>query len=209
LADWVTNSLREAILQNYFEPGEKLDQDRIAGEFEISRTPVREAVRRLEAEGFLEILPHRGAFIARVSRQDIHNVYEIRRLLEAEVVRQVTPVISKEALDDLEQSLTEAETAFKAGDEFRHVEADVHFHETITGFMKNELLKDVLDSLTNRISMVRFFAQLQPGYHMIESFQEHRSILEAMRQRDAELAAELMTTHLATSAQRIQEIRKT
>lgn len=209
LADWVTNSLREAILHNYFEPGEKLDQDRIAEEFEVSRTPVREAIRRLEAEGFLEVLPHRGAFIAQVSHQDIHNVYEIRRLLEAEVVRQVTPVIPPEVLDDLQQSLKEAETAFKAGDESKHAEADVQFHETIIGHVNNELLKEVLDSLTNRISMVRFFAQLQPGYHMLESFQEHLSILEAMRQRDAELASELMTTHLASSAQRIQEIRKT
>jgi DNA-binding GntR family transcriptional regulator len=209
LADWVTNSLREAILNSYFEPGEKLDQDLIAEEFDVSRTPVREAIRRLEMEGFLEISPHRGAFISQVSSQDIHNVYEIRRLLEAEIVRQVTPVIPKEVLDDLAQFLVEAETAFKAGDEVKHAEADVHFHETIIGFVENELLKEMLDSLTNRISMVRYFAQLQPGYHLIESFQEHRSILEAMRQRNAELAAELMTAHLVSSAQRIQEIRKT
>jgi DNA-binding GntR family transcriptional regulator len=208
LADWVTNSLREAILHNYFEPGEKLDQDLIAEEFEVSRTPVREAVRRLEAEGFLEILPHRGAFITRVSQQDIHNVYEIRRLLEAEVVRQVTPVIPQDVLDDLRQSIAAAEKAFKAGNETKHAEADVHFHETIMNFVENELLKEVLDSLTNRVSMVRYFAQLQPGYHMIESFQEHLSILEAMSQRDAETAAALMTAHLEKSAQRIQEIRR-
>ena len=209
LADWVTNSLREAILYNHFEPGEKLDQDRIAEEFEISRTPLREAVRRLEVEGFLEILPHRGVFIAQVSRQDIHNVYEIRRLLESEIVRQVTPVIPQEVLVDLAQSLTESETAFKAGYEFNHAQADVDFHETITGFVKNEALKEVLDGQTNRISMVRFFHQLQPGHHMLAAIQEHRSILEAMCQRDAELAAELMVTHLANSAQRIQEISRT
>ena len=58
LADWVTASLREAILHGYYEPGEKLDQDRIAEELEVSRTPVREAMRRLESEGFVEVRPH-------------------------------------------------------------------------------------------------------------------------------------------------------
>jgi DNA-binding GntR family transcriptional regulator len=105
LADWVTASLREAILNGYFEPGEKLDQDRIAEELEVSRTPVREAVRRLESEGFIEVRPHYGAFITEVSRQDIREVYEIRRVLEAEVVRQVTPVIPESVLGELDPRL--------------------------------------------------------------------------------------------------------
>ena len=67
LADSVTGSLREAILQGYFEPGEKLDQDLIAEELKVSRTPVREALKVLESEGFVEIRPHRGAFIPKVS----------------------------------------------------------------------------------------------------------------------------------------------
>ncbi len=95
LADWGTASLREAIFNGYFEPGEKLDQDRIAEGLEISRTPVREAMRRLESEGFVEVRPHYGAFIAKVSRQGIRKVCEIRRVLEAEVVRQVTPLIRR------------------------------------------------------------------------------------------------------------------
>ena len=73
----MTASLREAILHGYFEPGEKLDQDRIAEELEVSRTPVREAMRRLESEGFVEVRPHYGAFIAKVSQQEIHEVYTL------------------------------------------------------------------------------------------------------------------------------------
>jgi DNA-binding GntR family transcriptional regulator len=206
LTDWVTTSLREAILSGYFEPGEKLDQDLIAEELEVSRTPIREAVRRLESEGFVEVRPHYGAFIATVSRQDIRDVYEIRRLLESEIVRQVTPLIPDSVLDELDRSLSETQAQFEAGDSAKHFESDVYFHETIANFVENELLKEVLDGLNNRISMVRRFAQLQPGYHITESFKEHHAILEAIRRRAPEQAAELMRVHLDKSALRIQEL---
>jgi DNA-binding FadR family transcriptional regulator len=81
----------------------------------------------------------------------------------------------------------------------------VYFHETLVDF-ENELLKEVLDGLTNRISIVWRFAQLQPGPHLVESFKEHRTILQAMRERDPEGAAELTGLHLVNSAARIQEL---
>lgn len=206
LADWVTASLREAILQGYFEPGEKLDQDLIAEELKVSRTPVREALKVLESEGFVEIRPHRGAFIPKVSHQDIHDVYEIRKLLEAEVVRQVTPVIPDSVLDELERALKEDQAGIDAGDSTQHFTHDSHFHETILAFVENELLKDVLASLGNRIVRVRRFALLQPGPHLIESYSEHCVIIEAMRKRDSEAAAEGMRVHLEKSALRIQQL---
>jgi len=206
MADWVTTSLREAILNGYFAPGEKLDQDQIAEELKVSRTPVREALSRLESEGFIEIRPHRGAYMAVVSRQDICEVYEIRRLLEAEAIRQATPLIPESMLDELDRSLTETQARFDSGDTSQHFTSDIHFHETILNFVENRLLKEVLDGLTNRISMVRRFAQSRPGPHLVESLKEHRAILQAMRQRDPEQAAELMRLHLERSALRIQEL---
>ena len=206
LADWVTASLREAILNGHFEPGEKLDQDLIAEELRVSRTPVREALGRLESEGFIEVRPHYGAFIAEVSPQDIQQVYEIRTLLEPEVVRQVTQLIPEPVLDELEECLTEAEVQFNAGDVTKQFESDVYFHETIANFVENKLLKEVLDGLTNRVSIVRRFAQSKPGPHLVESLKEHRAILQAMRKRDPAQAAELMRLHLEESSLRIQNL---
>jgi len=206
LADWVTASLREAILNGYFDPGEKLDQDLIAEELRVSRTPVREALKRLESEGFIEVRPHYGAFIAEVSPQDIREVYEVRRLLEVEVVRQVTSLIPESVLDELERSLREAQAQFDSGDSFKHFESDVYLHDTIASFVENKLLKEVLEGLNNRISMVRRFAQLQPGDHLVVSLKEHYAILQAMQQRDPEQAAKLMSVHLQQSSLRIQEL---
>ena len=81
----------------------------------------------------------------------------------------------------------------------KHFERDVYSHDTIANF-ENRLLKEVLDGLTNRISVVRRFAQLQPGPYLAESFKEHRAILQAVRQRDPEQAAELMRVHLERSS---------
>ena len=205
LKDWVGATLREAILQGYFRPGEKLDQDLIAEELNVSRTPVREAVMMLEAEGFVEIRPRRGAFVVTLSRQDIHDICEIRGLLEAEAVRQAAPQVSESVLDKMERSLDETQARFEAGDVAGHFESDIFFHETIISLAENKLLQEMLGSLTNRIARLRHFAQLQPGQHLVESFQEHRTILQAMRRRDAEAAAEAMRVHLHKSALRLQE----
>jgi DNA-binding GntR family transcriptional regulator len=206
LADWVTESLREAILAGHFDPGERVDQDLVAQEYDVSRTPVREAIRILESEGFIEVRPHRGAFIATVSPREIREIYEIRGLLEAEIVRQVTPVITAETLHELARVLDEGIRQYDAGEHARHYDADVAFHRTLTALVENPLFVVLLEGLNNRVQRVRRFAQLRPGYHLLQSFDEHRQILEAMQVRDAERAAQAMRDHCQHSATRIAQM---
>ncbi|MBL7064581.1 MAG: GntR family transcriptional regulator [Anaerolineae bacterium] len=208
LADWVATSLREAILNGFFERGEKIDQDLIAEQLKVSRTPVREALKSLEFEGFVEIRPHYGAFIPVVTPRDVREVYEVRALLEAEVVRQVTPVISEAVLDEIERSQAESLAELDAGNTTKHFESDIHFHQTLLDLVENPLIKEILDGLTNRISMVRRLAQSRPGLHLPESLDEHCSIIRAVRGRNADEAAELMVIHLRTSSLRIEELAR-
>jgi len=206
LADWVTVTLQEAILKGHFEAGEKLDQDLIAEELKVSRTPVREALKVLESEGFVDIRPHRGAFIATVSRQDIHEIYEVRCLLEAEIVRQITPSIPEALIEQLTASLNEMkDKLITTGDRTGQFENDVYFHDAIVNLTQNKLLKEMLEGLNKRISRIRRYAQLQPTYHLVESIEEHLAILQAMKNRDAETAAQALSTHLEKSALRIQQ----
>jgi DNA-binding GntR family transcriptional regulator len=208
MADWVATSLREAILKGFFEPGEKIDQDLIAEELQVSRTPVREALKGLEFEGFVEIRPHYGAFIPIVTPRDVREVYEVRALLESEVVRQVTPLITEDELDELDRSQAESQAELDVGNVTKHFESDNHFHQTLLDLVENQLIKEILDGLTNRISMVRRLAQSRPGVHLPESLSEHRAIIQAIRRRDADRAAELMALHLQTSSRRIQELAR-
>ena len=93
LSSWVVSRLTEAILNGEFEPGEKLDQELIATKLEMSRTPVREAMKELAAEGFVELRAFRGVYIPILTPKDVQDIYEIRWIIESEIVRQATPVI--------------------------------------------------------------------------------------------------------------------
>jgi DNA-binding GntR family transcriptional regulator len=205
LTNWVTASLREAIFNGHFEPGEKLDQDLIADELNVSRTPIREALKVLESEGFVEIRSYRGAYITLITRQDIRDVYEIRSLIEAEMVRQATPVIPDSVLNDLEDLMKEDRLAFETGLSKQHYAIDQRFHDAIAGYCPNKLFTEILDKLNNRIVRVRSFALNQPGTHLEKSHDEHMAIVRAMRSRNAELAGQLMFQHLKDSAARIEE----
>jgi DNA-binding GntR family transcriptional regulator len=205
LADWVTESLRQAVLNDYFEPGEKIDQERIAEELNVSRTPVREALKVLESEGFIEIRPHRGAFVTKITPEEVSDIFEVRKLLEAEVVRQAVPLIPEDVLDELERDLSEAQARFSSGDRTAHFDSDVWFHDVFIDLVKNELLREILEGLANRIMRVRRFALRQPGPHLDESFEEHLDILQNIRRGDAAGAARAMRTHIEKSALRIRE----
>jgi len=203
LTDWVTETLRLAILKGHFAPGEKIDQELVARELDVSRTPIREALKVLDSEGFLEIRPHRGAFITKLTEEDIRKTYEVRSLIEAEMVRRATPRIPRSELDKLDARLKQVNSTPDKPE--RHVDVDIRFHDTIGEHVENELFQEILEGLTNRILRVRRFAQLQPEYHLVASHEEHRAVLYAMRKRDAEKAATLMEKHLHNSADRICE----
>ena len=204
LSNWVTTSLRDAILNGYFEPGEKLDQSLISSELNVSRTPIREALKVLASEGFVEILSYRGAYIPKFSKQDIQDIYEVRSVIEHELVRLAVPVIPEEVLIHLEDILNQDGEALETGADRKHYESDREFHITIASYCQNKLYKEILDNLNNRIIRVRSFALHQPGPHLHRSHNEHSEILKAMRLRNANKAARLMQEHLKNSAERIK-----
>jgi DNA-binding GntR family transcriptional regulator len=206
LADWATEILRQAILDGYFEPGERLDQNAIAEELQVSRTPLREAIAALESEGLLDSRPHRGVFVTEISRKDIREVFFLRALLEAEVAREAALSIPDTVLDALEATLKEAQKAYDDGDHIAQFEADRHFHETLREFTENRLLQEVLEGVNNRINAVRRFAQTKPGPHIDKFAREHLAILQSLRQRDPEGAAALMKQHLQNSGTRVEKL---
>ena len=204
LSSWVLASLRKAILDGHFEPGEKLDQALIASELSVSRTPIREALKVLESEGFVEIHSYRGVNISKITIEDIHNIYEIRWIIESEITRQATPLIPDAELNRLEGLLKENEYDHKSWGERWHYEVDQEFHGTIMGFCQNKLFRIILGDLNNRIMRVRLFALGQSGTHLEISDNEHIDILSAMKGHDAHKAARMMELHLRNSAARIE-----
>jgi len=203
LSNWTLSKLRQAILDGRFEPGEKLDQALIVSELGVSRTPLREAIKVLAIEGFVEIRSYRGVYISVITKEDVDDIYEVRWVIESEIVRQVTPLISDDVLKHLENLMKTKGAQHKTWGERWHYEIDQEFHGTLVGCCQNKLFRVILDGLNNRIVRVRRFALRQPGTHLEISHHEHLDILRAMKKRDAGEAAKMMERHLKNSAKRI------
>lgn len=203
VSNWVTSKLREAILSGVFEPGQKLSQDRIAEDFKVSRTPVREAMKVLAAEGFVEIQSYRGVYIPEISARDVKDVFEFRWIIEPEITRQSTPLITQETIDTLSELLEHSGSSSVIIPDQHYYDSDKQFHDAIAGYCQNRILLETLEKINYRIVRVRNFAIHQPGSHLNNSHQEHIQILDAIRKRDAEEAGRLMEFHLKSSADRI------
>lgn len=208
LSDWVTHSLREAIRAGYFEPGERIDQRAIAEGWGISRTPIREAIRRLESERFLDVVPHRGAFVIQFTEADVAEFYLVRRLLESEVVRQITPILPQPDIDELARLVGSCRLICQTGQRHEYPEFDKRFHNLILRHSSIKLIRQILSKLDNQSSLSRQIALRYPrddaGVQL--SIQEHEEIVKALQERDADRAAAAMANHITRSAKRIQAL---
>jgi DNA-binding GntR family transcriptional regulator len=196
LTEWTTEILRRAILDGYFEPGERLDQDAIAEELGVSLTPLRGAIAALESEGLFVRWPHRGVFLREVSEEELRESFALRALLEAELVLQATSSIPDSVLDELESMLEKADNAYDDGDHAAFFDADRHLHKTLAEFAGASLWSEVLELVKNRIAAVVLLAHADSSPYVGEFSREHFAILEAMRERDPKRAAALMRQHL-------------
>ena len=206
LKDEAYQRIKTLILSDTLGSGDMLEMDWLASELGISRTPIREAFLMLEQEGLVETIPYRGTFVIDVSKRDVEEIYQVREVLEALAVRLATPVIPDEELEEMEALLASVGGEMERGDFEHHFQSDSQFHGLIVQYCGNEVLQQVLGTLTDRIYRVRVFSRNRPGYHMRQSFREHCLILEAIMQRDAAKAERLMAAHVKSAGKRIADL---
>jgi len=203
LSDRVYLQLKEQINALKLRPGSPLREAELSRTFRVSRTPIREALRRLHAEGLVVIVNGRGASVGSVSLSDVLEAYEIRELLEpfaaAQAARRgVDPGEIRKFTDRLEQLRDSPRTP----EELHEREVlDTELHTMIARAAGNELLARIV--LDMRTRMQRVFAHLGGGGRFKEARQEHLQILRATQNRDGKLAAELMRLHLQRSKSRL------
>ncbi len=195
LRDVVYNTLRKAILRGEFQPGERLMEIMLANKLGVSRTPVREAMRQLENEGLVIMIPRKGAQVAKITHQELNDVLEVRKSLEMLAVEKACERITP----DEEKELIEAEELFKSligTDDITAVaEADVAFHDIIYKATGNRRLIQILNNL--REQMYRFRVEhLKNKAGRLKLTEEHRAIVEAVLAKDAASAARLTGVHI-------------
>ncbi len=195
LRDIVFETLREAIIASRLRPGERLMEVQIAEELGVSRTPVREAIRKLELEGFVVMVPRKGAYVAGISIKDITDVFEIRRALEGLSAELAAERMTEDELEELERLLVRTMETTERLDVASTVDMDTGFHQVIYEASRNEKLSSMLYHLREQIQRFRTQSLSRPG-RLSRVVVEHRGIVDALQRRDPELARQLAEQHI-------------
>lgn len=193
LRDIVTEELRQAILSGRYKPGQRLIEDRLAQDFEVSRNPVREALRSLAAEGLVALTARRGATVAAPSVEDAREMIEVRATLEALNARHAARRRDPQMIALLSEVLRQGSTAAASGALDALPELNARFHEALAAAGSNRLLGDLMRSLRLRTGTV--FAPLG-AWRSRETWEEHAGILKAVIAGDEELSALLAARHV-------------
>lgn len=196
LRDLVFTTLRQAILKGELLPGERLMEIQLAEKMGVSRTPIREAIRKLEREGLVIMVPRKGAEVAGISEKMLRDVLEVRMTLEKLALR----LAFKRQGTDLIEKLESAEQAFQDAIEGEKLidmaEADEHFHFLIYEAADNDKLRELLNSLKENMYRYRLEYLKDENYRR-SLMEEHNAIIEAFRANDLEKGLEVTDTHIA------------
>lgn len=195
----VADVLREAIVRGVLREGVQLRQDALATEFGVSRIPIREALRKLEAEGLVTMQPNRGAVVAELSGEEVQEIYEIRILLESAILRLALPQMSTELLRRAEKIL---DTIDAEEDAVRWIDLNREFHLTLYAPANKPRLLQLINTLRANVDRyVNLYISLLD--RRSDAQQEHREILKACRRRDQDDAVRALERHLSRVAEGI------
>lgn len=192
--DMLYGSLKEKILSGAYRAGERLIVADIASEFSVSPMPVREALQRLQQDGWVEITPHVGARVAIYDKKKYLETIEVRRELESMAVRLSAGRISQQSVEQLFEILNEMEECCKTGDTSSYTMLNRQFHDTIYNCCGNETLVSIINDLIAKTGQSQSIFFRSPE-RMVKSTRQHRAIAEAIRDKRSEEAGELMYNH--------------
>lgn len=195
LRDVVFNTLRQAILTGELKPGERLMEIHLANKLGVSRTPIREAIRKLELEGLVTMIPRRGAEVAQITGKSLQDVLEVRRSLDALCVELACDRISAEEIQRLEAACKAFEEATRKKDIREIAAADVTLHDIIVQATGNKRLVQLVNNLAEQMYRYRF--EYIKDFSMHERLiEEHRVIFEAISSKDKKTAAAAAVIHI-------------
>jgi DNA-binding GntR family transcriptional regulator len=204
VTDLALRILRDKILHGEYGEGEPLRQDALAAQLGVSRIPIREALRQLEAEGLVSFSPHAGAVVSTLSLSEIEELFAIRGLLESEVLRQSIAHLTEEDLDRADAVLDAYELAFERHDVAQWGALNWRFHSTLMFAANRPLTLSVLSGLHNQSDRYMRM-QLALTHGQDRAIGEHQTIATAARAGESERAAELVHEHIMGAGHRLIE----
>ncbi len=208
LRDVVFNTLRQAILRGELKPGERLMEIQLANKLGVSRTPIREAIRKLELEGLVLMIPRKGAEVAGITEKSLLDVLEVRRALEELAVQLTCDRITEEELIELRQAAENFKKTLKSDDITEIAEADVKFHDVIYMATKNQKLIQLLNNLHEQMYRYRIEYLKDPEVYP-KLVREHEEIIKRITDREKEEASQIVCQHIDNQADAVMDVIRT
>ena len=199
------DAIRERILRGHYAEGSPLRQDAIGAELGVSRIPVREALRQLEAEGLVTFSPHRGAVVSVLSLDEIDELFELRAEIEGDLLRRAIPRMSKDHLERATDVLDEFQDALAAGEATRWGPLNWHFHAALYAPANRNFTMGVLQKL-HQHSDRYFRMQVLLAHGGMKANEEHRAITAAVKKKDVKIATQLMRAHILGAGRSLVEL---
>lgn len=190
--------LKEAINEQIYKPGDILNERKISAELEVSRTPVREAFKALEAEDIVEYIPYRGVMVKSLSVKDLKHIFQIREALEVLVIKLAIDKINNETIRRLQQCVQSQED-LKDNSENRiqeFIKLDMEFHNILADTSDNKFLKQLILDMRDKVARLGVTALYSGPQRFKETIDEHRQIVSALKADDSKLSLEAMEQHI-------------
>lgn len=195
LRDVVFNTLRQAILRGELKPGERLMEIQLANKLGVSRTPIREALRKLELEGLVHMVPRKGAEVADITEKSLRDVLEVRKALEELSVQLACEKITEEEIDKLRRAAVRFKETLQDQDVTKIAEADVEFHDIIYMATDNQKLILLLNNLREQMYRYRVeYLKNEEAHDQLIA--EHEELIENISKRNKEEATRIMCQHI-------------
>ena len=208
LRDVVFNTLRQAILRGELKPGERLMEIQLANKLGVSRTPIREAIRKLELEGLVLMIPRKGAEVADITEKSLRDVLEVRKALEELAVQLTCDKITKEQIRELEQAAEQFKKTLKSNDITEIAEADVRFHDIIYLVTDNQKLILLLNNLREQMYRYRI-EYLKRADKYSQLLAEHEEIIRRIEKKQKKEAAEIVCKHIDNQVAAVMDLIRT
>lgn len=195
----VLHILRTAITSGRFQPGQRLVEKDLCEMIGVSRPSIREAMRQLESEKLIEIVPHRGPSVARLSANDVRSIYQVRGALEALAASLFAADATDEEIADLKEAVADVRAAYDSGDVGRMLERKQVFYDILIDGSRNTIIRSTLSTLNDRINNLRRLSLGSPD-RTRKSIVEIETILDAITKRDAKKAFAASEAHVKEAA---------
>ncbi|MEH7384444.1 GntR family transcriptional regulator [Bacillus sp. JJ1521] len=206
ITEQVTNAIREAIVTGEYEPGQKLSEAFLSEHFKVSRTPIREALKQLEREGLVEIIPRVGSCVTKPTDRDLTELFTVKEVMEGLAAGLLAESGDTKYIEMVKESVTSMEQAVKTNDHKLYVESNNIFHKAILDGANNSKLSYLLNLLLNQIPYSRYvYLSIEVPNRLEKSLQEHQEILEAILLGDRTKAEQVMRDHVRASGVQLKK----